>query len=201
MKSSLPDVACQHETKNYLKSSIISTQRVDATVYMIYAIKINKCISVGIEGINEGKTIRESQVKTANIGCSRGIGFEYLSLENYKQYKIVLGEGMTCNLKKREFHLVWKGQGQLGSINSIQHLGIWWTYLNLGILWPQQILNIRHCSFASRYWSIITDALGWCLPLPNCIFDHVTVVLVGHPFHGTKKTLWLAMNKAFFGIL
>lgn len=44
----------------------------------------------------------------------------------------------------------------------------------------------------------ILEASGWSLAFPNIIFNLLAYVLVGHPFHGPKKVLWLALNGAFF---
>lgn len=51
-----------------------------------------------------------------------------------------------------------------------------------------------HCPFASCLWHIILEAFGWSPPCRNITFDLLDLLaslLVGHPFGGTKKTLWL----------
>lgn len=41
------------------------------------------------------------------------------------------------------------------------------------------------------------DAFGWSLVFPNNILDILDSLFLGHPSHGVKSTLWLAMNTAF----
>lgn len=44
------------------------------------------------------------------------------------------------------------------------------------------------------------QAFGWSTVFPT-MFDNLASLLVGHPFHGTKKTLWLAIIRTFFWTL
>lgn len=55
-----------------------------------------------------------------------------------------------------------------------------------------------HWSYASRFWHIILEAFGWLMACSNNIFDILASLLVGYPFSGTKKTIWLVMLHAFF---
>lgn len=54
------------------------------------------------------------------------------------------------------------------------------------------------CPFASRFWHIILDAFDWPITFSDNIFDILASLLVGHLFHGNKKTVWLAILCAFF---
>lgn len=60
-----------------------------------------------------------------------------------------------------------------------------------------------HCPFASCLWHIILEAFGWSPPCRNITFDLLDLLaslLVGHPFGGTKKTLWLPSCERSFGL-
>lgn len=48
------------------------------------------------------------------------------------------------------------------------------------------------------------EAFCWLIPLPQHINDFLASVLIGRPFGGTKKIMWLALIRAFsgyFGVL
>lgn len=57
------------------------------------------------------------------------------------------------------------------------------------------------CPFASNYWRIVLEAFGWSLPCSNLIFDILVSLMVGHPFGGIKRLIWLAILRAFFWAL
>lgn len=54
-----------------------------------------------------------------------------------------------------------------------------------------------HCSFATKFWDIVLLAFGWSYTCSNNISEILASLLVGHPFCGTKKTMWLAIIRAF----
>lgn len=45
------------------------------------------------------------------------------------------------------------------------------------------------------------EAFAWNMAFSSTIFYILASIFVGHPFHGAKKILWLAINQAFFWYL
>lgn len=97
----------------------------------------------------------------------------------------------------------------LGATNMADHLQGKISHFHLSPSWcvtcssnlKQSRHLFVHCPFAFKYWVWILDAFGWSLPLPNNIYDILASIFVGHPFHGTKKTLWPAFNRVFLWFL
>lgn len=65
------------------------------------------------------------------------------------------------------------------------------------------IVSIYHCFFARHLWHIVLEVVGWSFNFPNSIFDLLAFLFMfmGHPFNGTKRTIWLALVHAFFWAL
>ena len=55
-----------------------------------------------------------------------------------------------------------------------------------------------HCSFAIVYWGTVLPAFVWPFTCPNSLSNAMASLLMGHPFGGTKKLVWLALMHAFF---
>ena len=53
-------------------------------------------------------------------------------------------------------------------------------------------------SFATQFWNIILDAFGRSITHFINTKGILDSFLVGHPFGGYKKTIWLAIVRAFF---
>lgn len=79
------------------------------------------------------------------------------------------------------------------------HLGVSCVFIIL-ILQP---ICLCITLLQSKFWIIIIEAFGWSISCCNTIFYLLASasLLIGHPFCGTKKTIWLAMLHAFFWIL
>ena len=79
--------------------------------------------------------------------------------------------------------LIWSSLLGVTSVTLIQNL--------LLLCW---FIALLHCVF----WHHILQVFGWSVVFSQNMFDNLSSLLVGHPFHGRKKTLWLAIICAFF---
>lgn len=55
--------------------------------------------------------------------------------------------------------------------------------------------------FAANFWDIVLHSFRWSFICPNSVSDALASLLVGHPFGGTKKMVWLAILHEWFGWL
>lgn len=87
--------------------------------------------------------------------------------------------------------------GRLQRIMPYSHLSPSWCIMcKNGAECPSHLFV--HCPFAAHFWNIILEAFGWNVTFPNTIWEILSTIIVGHPFHGSRKILWLSIIRAFF---
>lgn len=107
------------------------------------------------------------------------------------------------NFPKKIIIFLW--ELSLGAINTADRLQQCMPYLSSlfhGATCDIVKLQLLHiCSFIALllciFWHTMLQAFGWSTAFSFIMLDNIASLLVGYPFHGTKKTL-LAIVPAFF---
>lgn len=68
---------------------------------------------------------------------------------------------------------------------------------NLKLLHICSFIALLLCVFLAYH----VAGFGWSTAFSHIMLDNIASLLVGHPFHGTKRTLWLDIVRAFFWTL